>query len=99
MGKPKKTASKNKQKGSLTVTAKISAAALAPKNPDSLSGWFTLYFQIHVVDAAQRTMREKKRDLQMFLNFFSAQVGHDHPDGWTPAVTKRFQALLRKSKI
>ncbi|QDP73537.1 tyrosine-type recombinase/integrase [Legionella israelensis] len=34
------------------------------------------------------------KDLTKFIQFFEMEVGHDHVDSWTPAVSKQFQKSL-----
>ena len=64
---------------------------------NSISAWFDYYFQVHVRGAPEKTEQAKIQDLSKFLNFFQMEVGHDHVDNWTPAVTKQFQKSLQKT--
>jgi integrase/recombinase XerD len=66
-------------------------------NTDSLTAWLTYYYQVHVKGAPEKTEEAKQKDLAKFLNFFQLEVGHDHIDSWTPAVTKHFQKHLKKT--
>ena len=59
-----------------------------------LSAWFSFYYQVHVKGAPEKTEQAKQNDIAKFLNFFEMEVGHDHVDNWTPAVTKQFQKML-----
>jgi integrase/recombinase XerD len=70
------------------------ALAVTPEQRDSLAAWASLYWQVHVVAAPNKTLLAKRQDMHRFLRFFGREVGHDHLDGWTPAVTKQFQATL-----
>lgn len=71
--------------------------SLGVKHRDSLTAWALLYFKIHVMGAPQKTQAAKQRDLEKFMAFFDSELGHEHLDGWTPAVTRRFQQSLIKS--
>jgi integrase/recombinase XerD len=71
--------------------------ALSPEKRDSLQAWILLYFKVHVMGAPLKTQQAKQRDLERFMRFFEFEVGHDHLDGWTPAVTKHFQQGLTKT--
>ena len=68
---------------------------LRGEKADSIAAWAGLYFAINVVGAARSTERAKRADLEAFLEFFLKEVGHDRIDGWTPAVTRRFQKNLQ----
>ena len=63
----------------------------------SLLTWVELYKTLYVQGAPQKTQEAKERDLRAFVNFFKAQVGHDHVESWTPAITKHFQRSLIKT--
>lgn len=63
---------------------------LRPENDSSLFEWINLYFNIIVTGSPSTTQKAKQLDLTKFIQFFSDQVGHDHLDSWTPAVTKSF---------
>ncbi len=43
-----------------------------------------------------KTEQAKKKDMEKFINFFELEVGHDHVDNWTLAVSKQFQKMLCK---
>lgn len=77
------------------VMDKIFEDKLSPKNPASITGWASLYFQVHVIGSPEKTVTAKKRDLSKFLSFYTKALGHDNIDGWTPAVTKQFQKELK----
>jgi integrase/recombinase XerD len=47
-----------------------------------------------VKGAPLKTEQAKQKDIAKFLQFFEMEVGHDHIDNWTPAVSKQFQRLL-----
>ena len=61
---------------------------------NSISAWFSFYYQVHVKGAPVKTEQAKQKDISKFLNFFEIEVGHDHVDNWTPAVSKQFQKFL-----
>ena len=79
-----------------TVSDKNLAALLSPQLGNSLDAWIALYSQIHVIGAPLLTQQAKQRDLEKFTRFLKSELGHDHVDGWTPAVTKAFQQGLLK---
>lgn len=87
--------------GLFSSTPKIGAILEPPGalgGRDSLSGWVGLYWQVHVVAAPQKTMAAKRQDLALFAVFFAEAVGHDYLDGWTPAITRAFQAALHHTQ-
>jgi integrase/recombinase XerD len=64
---------------------------------NSLTAWLAFYYQVHVKGAPIKTEQAKKKDMEKFINFFELEVGHDHVDNWTPAVSKQFQKMLCKT--
>ena len=66
-------------------------------NTDSVLAWVQLYGQLHVHGAPAKTERAKGSDLAKFVQFFQTEVGQDHIDSWTPAVTRYFQTTLAKT--
>lgn len=99
------------KKGALSVMDKISqepaaqhmTTTVATVSPlldrvgQSLIAWVELYKALHVRGAPLKTQQAKARDLIAFVQFFRVEVGHDHIDTWTPAVTKHFQQALLKT--
>jgi integrase/recombinase XerD len=81
------------KKAPTTVSHKISDM----KKSVSLIAWANLYFEFHVVGSPSNTVEAKTQDLSKFLGFFSKEIGHDHVDSWTPAVTKHF--LMQLSQL
>jgi len=77
------------------ATDKILQQVVGEQEQHSLTAWAAYYYQVHVKGAPEKTEAAKQKDLTKFLNFFQAEVGHDHIDSWTPAITKQFQKLLR----
>lgn len=63
---------------------------------NSLSAWLSYYYSVHVKGAPEKTEQAKMKDLSKFIQFFQMEVGHDHVDSWTPAVSKHFQKNLCK---
>jgi integrase/recombinase XerD len=63
---------------------------------NSLSAWLSYYYSVHVKGAPEKTEQAKMKDLSKFIQFFQMEVGHDHVDSWTPAVSKQFQKNLCK---
>lgn len=64
---------------------------------NSLSAWLSYYYSVHVKGAPEKTEQAKQKDLSKFIQFFQNEVGHDHVDSWTPAVSKQFQKKLTKT--
>lgn len=61
---------------------------------NSLKAWLGYYYEVHVKGAPSKTEQAKMKDLMKFIQFFEMEVGHDHVDSWTPAVSKQFQKSL-----
>jgi len=98
--KPRKSIAKVATKPALLLGDKIFGVARKSQKPsDSLLCWAEQYFLHHVKDAPKGTERAKKRDLTIFLSFYTQAVGHDHVDGWTPSVNKQFQKHLSKTIV
>ena len=64
---------------------------------NSLSAWLSYYYQVHVKGSPLKTEQAKMSDIEKFKKFFELEVGHDHVDNWTPAVSKQFQKVLCKT--
>jgi integrase/recombinase XerD len=64
---------------------------------DSLMAWAGFYYHVHVNGSPLKTEQAKQRDLNKFLTFVTREVGHDHVDSWTPAVTKHFLQSLKNT--
>ncbi|MGV8948675.1 MAG: tyrosine-type recombinase/integrase [Candidatus Paracaedibacter sp.] len=64
---------------------------------DSLVAWAGFYYRVHVNGSPLKTEQAKQRDLNKFLAFVTREVGHDHIDSWTPAVTKHFLQSLKNT--
>jgi integrase/recombinase XerD len=64
---------------------------------DSLVAWVGFYYHVHVNGSPLKTEQAKQRDLNKFLAFVTREVGHDHIDSWTPAVTKHFLQSLKNT--
>jgi len=65
----------------------------------SLTAWVVLYFKVHVHGAPDNIVTAKRYDLEKFLCFFKSEIGHDHVDSWTPAVSKRFQKVTAQTIV
>src|SRR6478672_7592798 len=79
------------------VSQEFIPSVLHPQKKELLSAWAVWYFKTQVMGAPLKTQQAKQRDLDKFLRFFAANVGHDQVDSWTPAVTKQFQQTLGKT--
>lgn len=62
---------------------------------DSVIAWARFYYHVHVKGSPSKTEQAKLGDLHKFLGFMVQEVGHDHADSWTPAVTKHFLKSLQ----
>lgn len=80
-----------------SVMDKIEQQVVDSLSSHSLRAWIEIYIQIHVKGAPFKTQQAKAQDINKFLRFFQQEMGHDHIDGWTPAVTKQFQLHLLKT--
>ena len=56
------------------------ATLVKPPSPESLTSWVQLYGAIEAGANAENTIEAKRRDLKLFLYFFSEQVRSDHPE-------------------
>ena len=66
------------------LPAADSPAVLIPKrNRKSLTAWLSLYMKINGEACAEATRVAKMRDLEMFLDYFSAAAGSDEKNLWT----------------
>lgn len=84
-------------KNQKVVIDKISHPLDVHFDTKSLSAWLSYYYSVHVKGAPEKTETTKKKDLSKFIQFFQSEVGHDHVDNWTPAVSKQFQKNLIKT--
>jgi integrase/recombinase XerD len=85
-----------KAKNSKFVIDKIFHPLDVHFDTNSLSAWLSYYYSVHVKGAPEKTEQAKMKDLSKFIHFFQNEVGHDHVDNWTPAVSKQFQKSLSK---
>jgi len=76
------------------VIDKISSEVNVQFDTNSLKAWLGYYYEVHVRGAPQKTEQAKMADLSKFIHFVESEVGHDHVDSWTPAVSKQFQKSL-----
>lgn len=60
----------------------------------SLVGWLLAYCHAEVAGAPKTTLDAKKRDLQLFLGYFSKMMRSDSIDDWTRSVTLGFVGWL-----
>jgi len=56
----------------------------------SLAGWFIAYCQAEVAGAPKTTVDAKRRDFQLFLDYFGKMMRSDSIDDWTQSVTLEF---------
>ena len=75
----------------------VQHAAIRPWRPEfqqefgnHLSAWIVAYYADVSNAGKQNTLLEKRRDLQLFLDFYSEIVGTDLVEYWTRSTTLRF---------
>lgn len=97
--KPGKSVVKRVSKQPKSVSDKIILSPSKSKNAkNSLLFWAQKYFKEKVDGSPSGTIRAKKRDFTIFLNFYLKEIGHDHVDSWTPAVSKHFRTRQQKTR-
>lgn len=69
----------------------------AIREQDSIAYWLKSYWETKVEGSPKGTVRSKRDDLQLFLNFFGQVVGSDHIDDWTPSISKSFKTWLQQA--
>src|SRR5262249_28301783 len=62
----------------------------------SLIGWLNAYCHAEVAGAPKATVDAKKRDLQLFLDYFRRMMRSDAIDDWTRSVTLGFVGWLEE---
>ena len=68
-----------------------------PKNaPDGLRIWAQWYFD-HAVTTMERSRKEQRRDLALFLKFMELNEKTDARPKWTPRLSEEFKEHLRKA--
>jgi integrase len=68
-----------------------------PKNaPDGLRIWAQWYFD-HAVTTMERSRKEQRRDLALFLKFMELTEKTDARPKWTPRLSEEFKEHLRKA--
>jgi len=65
------------------------------KWPDTISAWIEAYFQFEVT-TSERSQKEQRRDLRLFVAFMVAEAGSDERSQWTPRLSRAFVDALRK---
>ena len=94
-----KPARRQRSKKTEIVAMNANTSALLPTNKrNSLVAWFNLYMGVEVGDASPNTFKAKAADLSRFAQYFTKTTGTDHPDQWTPSVSKGFVAQMLKTK-
>ena len=84
-------------KNSKFVIDKVLSKIGVQFDTNSLKAWVIYYYEVHVRGAPEKTEQAKIKDLSKFIRFFELEVGHDHVDNWTPAVSKQFQKNLNST--
>jgi integrase len=62
--------------------------------PDTLDLWVEMYFRL-AVTTSKRSQKEQRRDLSLFLGFFSIEEGTLQRERWTPRLSRTFVDWLR----
>lgn len=60
-----------------------------------ISEWVRLYFETEVT-TSERSQKEQRRDLQLFLAFMIREVEHDYHSLWVPRLSQSFKVALQK---
>lgn len=66
--------------------------------PDTVSAWADAYLRLEAT-TSERTRKEQRRDLQLFLNFISETTGGDERTQWTPRLSRAFVDWLRSALV
>ena len=83
----------------LTVVNQHQGTTISPDQgvgEESLFVWMQRYWRVKVLGGPEGTVRAKRLDLELFAEFFTAIVGCDLVDFWTPSVTKSFKNWLQQ---
>lgn len=81
----------------LTLSAPANLTRPASES-DSLIHWIMQYGEDEVAGSPATTIRAKRDDLQLFLDYFTRTLRSDCVDDWTKSVTKGFVTWLEKEK-
>jgi site-specific recombinase XerD len=89
----KNTLAKSNQK----AIANNKELVVIPKNsPDGLRIWAQWYFD-HAVTTMERSRKEQRRDLDLFLKFMELNEKTDARPKWTPRLSEAFKEHLRSA--
>ena len=81
------------QKYNQKATPNNSSLVVIPQNaPDGLQIWSRWYFD-HAVTTVERSQKEQRRDLTLFLQFMELTEKTDDRPKWTPRLSEAFKAL------
>jgi integrase len=62
--------------------------------PDLLSFWLELYFRYEVT-TSERSQKEQRRDLNLFIGYLEEEVGNTLRSSWTPRLTADFVRFMQ----
>lgn len=65
---------------------------------DRLVAWLNLYMDQEAGANAENSIKDKARDLSVFLDFFIQATGSGHPDQWTRSMTADYIKQLQREK-
>jgi integrase/recombinase XerD len=69
--------------------------SLRPKNPNSLTGWISLYYHLSVKASSIKTQQSKSQDLNKFIRFYHDKTQSDNINYWILPITQQFQDYLK----
>jgi len=85
------------QKSDQIATPNDSSLIVIPEDaPDGLRIWARWYFD-HAVTTVERSQKEQRRDLEMFLRFMELTEKTDDRPKWTPRLSESFKDHLKRS--
>jgi len=77
-----------------TIPNNFDLVALDKNLPDTLDAWAEFYFSFEV-STSQKSQKEQKRDMTLFLSFMSKEIGNLERTNWTPRLTQSFIDYMR----
>ncbi len=79
----------------ITVPNDFGTFELVKNNfPDVLQFWVEIYFRYEVT-TSERSQKEQRRDLKIFLQYIDGEVGNTLRDSWTPRLSADFVRFMQ----